>query len=375
MGVSIGSIIGGMALHRSGHAGQESVSVGAPSGSGSTILVRLKPHIPQILELIQSLRTEPGIDNHTGKGDIGIIGTRGILFGRMADGLFFETEMERFHYRKWGKTGPLLHISHATGFNCSTYGPLAEILKDDFRVLAMDHRGHGRTSAEADPAGLRNWHTFSLDLERFFEFLGGHVIAAGHSMGAVASLLLAVKRPDLVKALILIDPTILPFSWMWWWYLAKKTGLARFVPIAFRAGRRRPVWPDKRTISEVYSRKASFQRWKEGFLEGYLEGGIVATDGGMVRLSCAPAWESRIFATCPHEVWRYIPIVSQPVMVIHGEMSDTFLPPAAARFRKSASHSSMLCIKGTGHFVPMERPQEVADAVRVFCGGLKFSHS
>lgn len=235
----------------------------------------------------------------------------------------------------------------------------------------MDHRGHGRTSAKADPADLRDWQPFSLDLERFFEFLGGDVIAAGHSMGAVASLLLAVRRPYLVKALILIEPTILPFSWMWWWYLAKKACLARFVPIAFRAGRRRPVWPDMRTISEGYSRKAPFQRWKAGFLEGYLEGGIEAADGGMVRLSCDPVWESRVFATCPHDVWRYVPILSQPVIVIHGEASDTFLPAAATRFRKSAPHASMLCISGTGHFVPMERPQEVADAIDAFSETIK----
>jgi pimeloyl-ACP methyl ester carboxylesterase len=32
----------------------------------------------------------------------------------------------------------------------------------------------------------------------------------GHSRGATASLLLAGKRPDLIRALVLIDPTILP---------------------------------------------------------------------------------------------------------------------------------------------------------------------
>jgi pimeloyl-ACP methyl ester carboxylesterase len=192
-------------------------------------------------------------------------------------------------------------------------------------------------------------------------------------MGAVASLLLAVKRPDLVKALILIDPTILPFSWMWWWYLAKKTGLSRFVPISFRAGRRRPVWSDMRTISDAYSKKGSFRRWKDGFLEGYLEGGTYATEGGMIRLSCSPAWESRIFATCPHDVWRYVPLLRQPVLVIHGETSDTFLAAAARRFRKSSPHAYMLCIKGTGHFVPMERPQEVADAIRDFSGDIATS--
>ncbi|MGD8990417.1 MAG: hypothetical protein PVI00_03070, partial [Desulfobacterales bacterium] len=39
-------------------------------------------------------------------------------------------------------------------------------------------------------------------------------------------------------ALVLIDPTILPFSWMWWWYVFKLTGLTRFVPIVATAAKR-----------------------------------------------------------------------------------------------------------------------------------------
>lgn len=151
----------------------------------------------------------------------------------------FKSSEGDFHYIDWGGSGPLAHFAHATGFCAATYTPLAERLGKSLRVLGMDDRGHGRTRAEADARKLRNWDIFAEDLERFFEHLGEPVIAMGHSRGAMVSLLVAVKRPDLVRALILIDPTILPLSWMWWWFLAKKTGLSRFVPIAVRATKRR----------------------------------------------------------------------------------------------------------------------------------------
>ncbi|PIP44753.1 MAG: hypothetical protein COX16_16775 [Deltaproteobacteria bacterium CG23_combo_of_CG06-09_8_20_14_all_51_20] len=51
----ISSIIGGMALRRSGHADQESGPVGAPSGAGRKVPARLKPHLPRVFELIQSM--------------------------------------------------------------------------------------------------------------------------------------------------------------------------------------------------------------------------------------------------------------------------------------------------------------------------------
>lgn len=284
----------------------------------------------------------------------------------MPQGLYLAIGKERFYYRSWGDFGPVLHFAHATGFNGATYSPLAEIWKKDFRVFALDQRGHGMTSAHADPGGLRDWNIFRDDLEAFFQSLGGGVIAAGHSMGAVASMLLAVKRPDLVSALVLIDPTILPHSWMWWWYLAKKTGLARFVPIAHRAARRSPVWPDRETILNTYRRKVAFRPWEKGFLEGYVEGGTLDDPSGKVRLACSPAWEARIFATCPHDVWRYVPLVRQPVLVIYGEKSDTFLPSAAGRFKRLSPHAEMVCFKGCGHFVPMERPLDTALSLERF---------
>ena len=43
----------GMALRRSEHADLESGSAGEPSGAGSVVPVRLKPHLPWIFELIQ----------------------------------------------------------------------------------------------------------------------------------------------------------------------------------------------------------------------------------------------------------------------------------------------------------------------------------
>ena len=65
------------------------------------------------------------------------------------------------------------------------YGALAERLGSRLRVLGMDDRGHGTTTAPADPGRLKNWDVFVNDLERFFEHLDEPVIAMGHSRGAV----------------------------------------------------------------------------------------------------------------------------------------------------------------------------------------------
>jgi len=271
-----------------------------------------------------------------------------------------------FNYIDWGGSGPLAHFAHATGFCAGTYTPIAEKLCHRLRVLGMDDRGHGRTTAKADPRNLKNWDVFAEDQEQFFKHLREPVIAIGHSRGAVASLLLAIKRPDMIRALILIDPTILPFSWMWWWYLAKKTGFAKRVPIAARAARRNPLWPDTETILNTYRAKHPFRSWGRGFLEGYIADGTTPTNNGGIRLSCTPEWESRCFSVCSHDIWRYIPQIRQPTLVLYGAASDTFLAPAVKRFQTKTPHAVISRFDRTSHFVPMERPDDTVEAIFTF---------
>lgn len=268
-----------------------------------------------------------------------------------------------FHYIDWGGSGPPAHFSHATGLCAGTYTPLAEILGRDLNLFGMDDRGHGRTRAAADPGKLHNWDIFADDLERFIEHLGKPVVAMGHSRGGVASLLLAVKRPDLVRALILIDPTIIPFSWGWWWSLSKKIGQAKRIPIAATAARRKNGWPSQEAVLDSYRKKAVFQSWTDGFLEAYIADGTQATAHGQVELCCNPAWESRCFATCPHDIWKLVPQLSIPTLVLYGNNSDTFLTSAVKRFEAKMPHAKLVGFENTGHFVPMEQPQETRKAI------------
>jgi pimeloyl-ACP methyl ester carboxylesterase len=276
-----------------------------------------------------------------------------------------------FHYLDWGGSGPLACLAHATGYCAGLYSPLAERLLSHLRVVGMDDRGHGATRAPSDLRTLIDWNIFVEDLERFLDHLHQPAIAIGHSRGAVVASFLAVRRPDLIKGLVLLDPTLLPLSWMWWWFLAKKTGLARLVPIAARAAKRRKIWPDRETVFRAYSNKGSFKHWQDGFLEAYIRYGFGPAENGRIQLSCDPAWESRCFSTCPHKVWRLIPKIPCPTLVLYGSESDTFLPAAARRFKTLLPGAVVKAYPETSHFVPMERPEETKKDIVEFLSTLE----
>ncbi len=80
---------------------------------------------------------------------------------------------------------------------CRCFAPLAE----HYRVVAIDHRGHGR--------GIRSRRPFRLedcadDMAAVIDHLAtGPVTAVGYSMGGPVAQLLWQRRPDLVKGLVL----------------------------------------------------------------------------------------------------------------------------------------------------------------------------
>jgi pimeloyl-ACP methyl ester carboxylesterase len=285
---------------------------------------------------------------------------------------FFQGTDGDFHFINWGGDGPLVHFAHATGLCAGAYTPLADILRPQLNILGLDDRGHGQTRAPANPASLSNWDVFADDLEQFLIHLGNPVIAMGHSRGAVVSLMLAIRRPDLIKALVLIDPTILPYSWMWWWYLAKISGLARWMPIVATAAKRRRDWPDQESILNSYRQKSVFRSWQDGFLEAYIAGGTEKMLQGGIRLCCEPAWESKCFCVCPHDIWRYVPQLKQPVLILYGADSDTFLSPAVKRFQSMVPQARFGCFEKCSHFVPMEQPGATSKAIFDFLQAYEF---
>jgi pimeloyl-ACP methyl ester carboxylesterase len=90
---------------------------------------------------------------------------------------------------------------------CADGAQTAEMFLDDphWRWLTLECRGHGRSDA-GDRAGF-SIAAFADDLAALIEARGlAPVVAGGISMGAAIALRLAVRRPELVRGLVLARP-------------------------------------------------------------------------------------------------------------------------------------------------------------------------
>jgi 3-oxoadipate enol-lactonase len=77
-----------------------------------------------------------------------------------------------------------------------------EQLARSYRVIALDHRGHGRGMRSTEPFSLEDCADDAAALLDVLAVTPGRTIALGYSMGGPIALLLARRHPGLISALV-----------------------------------------------------------------------------------------------------------------------------------------------------------------------------
>ncbi|MEJ2210297.1 MAG: alpha/beta hydrolase [Anaerolineae bacterium] len=268
-----------------------------------------------------------------------------------------------------GGHGPLLHLAHGNGFPPGSYRRLARALGDDYHLLALPARPLWPGSR---PEETPTWRPLADDLAQGLEALGlSGIVGLGHSLGGVLTLWAALasqaRGEGLFRALVLVEPVILPPYMLWGLRLLRRLGLQEQQPLVQGALHRQRTWPDRQACFDHYRRKALFAGWSDAALWDYVDSGtVVEDDGGSVRLRYPPEWEAHIFATVPVDVWRDVSGLRVPVLFLRGGTSETFRPGAQARLARLLPHAETATVAGAGHLLPMEKPEETAAAIRAF---------
>jgi 3-oxoadipate enol-lactonase len=96
-------------------------------------------------------------------------------------------------------------LSHALGIDLSMWDGLAASLAPQHPLLRYDHRGHGGSAVSAGPYTMDELVDDAARLVR--EWDRGPVVFVGLSMGGMVGQGLAIRHPDLVRALLLANTT------------------------------------------------------------------------------------------------------------------------------------------------------------------------
>lgn len=265
-------------------------------------------------------------------------------------------------YLDSGGDKPPMHFYHANGFPVSVYLPMMTRLAHDFRVLGMGLRGQ-----DAQAESNTSWYDVADDLIEFLDARQlGPIIGLGHSIGGVATMIAAAKRPDLFSSIILIDPAILPYRYIAAMAFIRAIGKKEIFFLAKRARGRKNGWKDRTEAYDYLKNKTLFKTFDETWLKTYVTYGLKESSPNGVELLCPPEAEARIFENYPLDVWSWPKRMTLPVTIIHGEHSDVLFDGSVKRFCKKCPNTKSHMIRGAGHLIPMEKPDEIYSAIMRF---------
>lgn len=240
--------------------------------------------------------------------------------------------------------GPAIVLLHGIGGSHTIWNSVVPLLASEFRVLAPDLRGHGRSPAPADtPVGFSD---MVGDLERLLDdrgILAAHVV--GLSAGALLALRFALDRPTRVLSLTLI-------------------GGAVYTDTHTRAVVDR--WAE--VYAEDGSEGLALRLLKDLYYPDWIEAHLEVAD--QLREELARS-EVRAPVLWSQEAMRFderprIAALLAPTLIVQG-MDDHVVDAAHARIlRQSIDQAQLRILAQTGHLVPVERPAETAEAIGSF---------
>jgi pimeloyl-ACP methyl ester carboxylesterase len=287
----------------------------------------------------------------------------------------------RLHVETAGSPDAPVTVVLAHGWTCSTrswhhqFAGLPGVLgADGVRVVAYDHRGHGRS--DAAPAGTTRIEQLADDLVTVLDEVApsGPVVYAGHSMGGMTLMALADRRPELFGARIvgaaLVSTSSGQMTSRAFGLPARLDGAAAVMaPRAMNlAGARMERREVRRAAVEAEVkawRALASARLRRPALKQLVFGKKVdpaEVDVLMADLEVLPGRSFSGFfeAITQHDLGHALAVLDNiPVEVMHGTR-DRLLPPRHAnRLAQLMPSSRLWMYPGAGHMLMQERPRDV----------------
>ncbi|MFC4158611.1 alpha/beta fold hydrolase [Chitinimonas lacunae] len=258
---------------------------------------------------------------------------------------------------------PALHFSHANSFPAGTYRKFLSHFAPHYDIGYIETLGHDPRYPVTDC-----WpHLVEQTVDFIEQRYQGPVLAVGHSLGGFLSFMAALQRPELFRAVVLLDSPIFgrPVSTALW--LGKRFGFIERMTPGQGSLRRRRHWPSIEAATAHFQAKHTFASFDPECLNDYVTTGTVPCEEG-VRLKFEPEVEYRIYCGLPHFFPRLRGRLKVPTGFIGGRSSEYVRRSDIVHMRRDFG-IELMRIDG-GHLFPFERPQATAEAVYTMLGRL-----
>jgi 3-oxoadipate enol-lactonase len=254
-----------------------------------------------------------------------------------------EANGSTFNCRIDGEAGPWVMLSHGLATDLTMWDELTDALKDRYRVLRYDARGHG---ASAAPAGDYSLDQLVDDAAAILDAVGARQTHfAGLSMGGMIGLGLLINHPQRLKSAVIADSrhtTTPEFTKAW---------LDRIVAVR------------KGGVEAIVNSTVS--RWSSAGL-AERNPAAAARMEAMVRGTSANGYCGCAAALARLNYGARLNEITTPALVICGDEDHGAPPDNSRQMAAMIKGARFVEIKQAGHIANIEQPAIFNAAVRAF---------
>ncbi|MEH6517107.1 MAG: alpha/beta hydrolase [Halioglobus sp.] len=263
---------------------------------------------------------------------------------------------------EWEGQGDPILMLHATGFHSRCWDQIIMLLPNA-HIYAVDLRFHGASGAH----GNVDWQLMARDIEQLIDSLDlQRVLGVGHSLGGHLAARVAAERIERFRALVLIDPVILPRD-----RYDTAPELATMTADMHPVSRRKNQWRDSDEMFERFRNKPPFNNWQPEVLHDYCAYALVEVPGeSYLELACDPLHEAAIYLNQAgnNKIYDLLPNLQLPITLMRAPAVDA----AAINLSGSPTFEGLIDLLPQGkeiylphmsHFIPMEDPELVAKTI------------
>jgi len=255
------------------------------------------------------------------------------------------------YYEEQGTGDEVIVFGHSLLSSCRVFDDQVSAFKDHYRCVTFDFRGQGRSEVTPDGYDMDTLTEDAATLIRQLDCAPCHFL--GFSMGGFVGLRLAIRLPELLRSLILVDTTSDPepeenlpkykllnlvARWIGPWAVA-----SRVMPIMFSQG-----------FLTDPARAGVRKEWRQRFVSNDRVGVTRAVIGVITR----------------EGVYESLGDVRVPSLILVGENDIATTPDRSERMHDFIPNSRLVTIPNSGHMSPVEEPEAVNAAMNHFLGSL-----
>ncbi len=263
----------------------------------------------------------------------------------------------RLHYLEWNSRAPsTIILLHGNSANAWWWEPVARVIAPEYRLLALDQRGHG-DSEWARPAAYSP-SDYANDIARFVAHVTANAekpVVVGHSMGGLNVLLFARDHRESARGAMAIDVAVTSSRGRDR-YLKRLKGL----PVV--------TYPDLATAKARFRLMPNEGGIPDEVLREIAERSLARTDEGRWTLKFD---RESFLGGDGLAVLETIKEIRIPTMLVRAEHSRIMTAEGAEQARASNPQARLVTIADAHHHVILKKPGRVARVIEDFAASLQ----